>query len=207
MSRYSTTRAWARMAVGGLAALAVVAAVGATAAEAVPCFDVTAYYNTCDGVRDTQLQQDVEREVDAAADVDGIVDSKAPGCVPSLLAGRPVDCASRRGSDRDLPGEGYTFDMYFNCGVIEGQKDACFPPGTKNIDNREDHTWGWGSADYDGSGDVAVCVKGDGMGDCNPNLARACVYASCNDQDTGAMAIWVSHQHTHGHTVYGHGKA
>lgn len=143
----------------------------------------------------------VQQEVNAAGDVQGIQDSKI-GCGQT---GPPfVRCA--RSGDDDMPRKGYTVDRLYDCGQIRGGT-ICWANGTTQPDRTEWHHWGWGSADYDGSGAPVVCVGGM-FSDCRQRLARACYYASCNDQDIEADAIGIHHgHHDHNHTIFGHAKA
>jgi hypothetical protein len=115
-----------------------------------------------------------------------------------------------------LPGSGYTWDNYWNCGLIySGQ--WCYQPGNcLGVSCADRHTFGWGSADYDGSGTIFVYIGlsggsapraalGGGYG-----LARTCWRNDCNDQDAYTMYGLVSWQKagsTARHTIIGHAKA
>lgn len=104
-----------------------------------------------------------------------------------------------------LPGSGYTFNIYWDCGVLAANT-PCFYPGTTNSSNAILHTWGWGSADYDGGGNTQVCVQEVyAFGGCGLNLWRACYRSDCNDQNEWNAALYV--YATANHTITGHGEA
>lgn len=106
-----------------------------------------------------------------------------------------------------LPRSGYTLDETYNCGFID-YGEICFYPGWLNRDGPH-HTWGFGSATYNGAGDADVYVASKfdsgttaffGHG---TNLARACYEGNCNDQNS-AFINHVVYPLTR-HTVIGHG--
>lgn len=106
-----------------------------------------------------------------------------------------------------LPGSGYTFDTYWNCGPIY-LTQYCYEPGTLGTPHY--HTFGWGSADYDGAGAIYLCIRigANVWVACGYNLARVCVNANCNDSTYNNPAA-VTNEETDGsrHTVKGHAKA
>lgn len=106
-----------------------------------------------------------------------------------------------------LPGSGYTFDQSWNCGVI-APIQRCWYNATTSEGSATQHTWGWGSAAYNGAGNVYVCIGTvpNYFIDCGTNLARGCFDSNCNDQDSIWFKEWV-YQNTGNHTVWGHGKA
>src|SRR3954470_3986429 len=119
-----------------------------------------------------------------------------------------------------LPGGGYTWDSgVWNCGLIYSNQ-ACFQPGNcLGLSCARVHTFGWGSADYDGSGKPTVvvtaiciesfCTEADGFSAAGIKLARACRFNDCDDQDYGGFKMGVQHAAggTTRHTILGHGKA
>lgn len=120
-----------------------------------------------------------------------------------------------------LPGSGYTFDVTWDCGLIYGShSQSCYAPGNcLGTGCASSHTYGWGSADYDGGGSVQVRVYAgcSSAGTCGnipefynygTNLARACYDSfSCDDQDSRSYKMFVSQGDSNRHTIYGHGKA
>ncbi|HZV76043.1 MAG TPA: hypothetical protein VFF79_20215 [Conexibacter sp.] len=128
-------------------------------------------------------------------------------CLGALLAALAVvggpasgvasaDCTS--GGSSCLPGSGYSFDSVWDCGVIAENVD-CYANGN--------HTWGWGSASYSGSGSTYVCIRLSGYAlGCGTNLARTCYAASCNDQSVVAFPASVENFGAP-HTISGHAKA
>jgi hypothetical protein len=115
-----------------------------------------------------------------------------------------ADCTSGS-STGCLPGSGYTFNIYWDCGVLAANT-PCWYPGTTNLNNAIAHTWCWGSADYDGGGNTQVCVSTVlSFGGCGLNLWRSCYYSTCNDQNEWNTPIAVSA--TANHTITGHAEA
>jgi hypothetical protein len=112
-----------------------------------------------------------------------------------------------------LPGSGYTQDTTWNCGVL-GTSATCYANGATIIGNAVLHTWGWGSAAYNGAGNVGVCLNAVNSagtqafwGDCGTNLARASALDQpCNDQDSTNYKLGVFLQGSNPHTIHGHGK-
>jgi hypothetical protein len=115
-----------------------------------------------------------------------------------------ADCTV--GGSGCLPGTGYTFDDTWDCGAITG--DDCYYDTTTSAGSAVNAHWGWGSASYDGTGDVFVCIQGGSyfIG-CAFNIARACFFASCDDQDAVTFPLFISNQSGVSHTISGHGKA
>lgn len=112
-----------------------------------------------------------------------------------------------------LPGSGYTFDQYWNCGLIYSSQ-LCWYPGVLGYNSSYNHSWGPGSADYDGSGSPRVSIAGGTgsytyFGADGARLARACYSYTCNDQDSVQMGMSVTHfaGGSIRHTINGHGKA
>lgn len=107
-----------------------------------------------------------------------------------------------------LPGSGYTYDGTWNCGATTA---VCYEPGTTNYGSAYIHTYGWGSADYDGAGATTVnlCAVSSGscyFGGAGTNLIRACYNDNCNDQNAIGLKLGVSSPYE-SHTINGHGKA
>lgn len=127
----------------------------------------------------------------------------------ACMAGGPTSSASAQ-----LPGSGYTFDRFWNCGQVRAFQN-CFFPGVLGFDPSQNHTWGWGSADFDGAGSPLVTIvaqntnTGSFFGATAERLARACYLSSCNDQDGDFMLIRVGHGRDGDtlRTIFGHGKA
>lgn len=121
-----------------------------------------------------------------------------------------ADCVSPGGTGC-LPGTGYTLDKVWDCGPINSlDGTSCYANGTLIQGNAVRHTWGWGSAAYNGSGSTTVQILLSGHSSSSgTNLARVCWYASCNDQNVSAVHALVKHFAWGGvrHTVFGHGKA
>lgn len=156
----------------------------------------TLYLNSC-GWAINSLAALLTHEADAAADVEGTRDNYR----------RTAETA---GSDRNLPGNGYSFDQHWNCGQISLRDEVCYAAGTRDEAWADRHSYGWASADYDGGGSIKVCVRTYRFADCGYNLTRACYYSSCNDQNVDKrLIVWVSNAEENGsrHTVYGHAKA
>jgi len=133
-----------------------------------------------------------------------------------LLGGLPSTPSARAAcSGSNCPGSGYTYDRYWNCGLIYNVSiHSCYFPGVLGNPQGYQHTWGWASADYDGGGTVPVGVQGvddNGsvdFGASGSNLARACYYSSCNDNGSDWLDVHVYHGSASGrHTIYGHAKA
>jgi hypothetical protein len=107
-----------------------------------------------------------------------------------------------------LPSGPYNADATWNCGATA---QVCLAAGTVTWGSASIHSWGWGSADYDGGGTITVCFAGeDGpgsgvFGSCGSNLARSCFFSSCVDQSVINLAagVWSSGS---SHTVNGHAK-
>jgi hypothetical protein len=115
-----------------------------------------------------------------------------------------ADCTT--GGIGCVPGSGYTFDRTWNCGAFNTA--SCYYNGTTSSGSATANHWGWGSASYDGAGDVFVCIQGESyFVGCAYNLARACFYASCDDQDAVQFFLFVRNQSGVSHTVSGHGLA
>ena len=115
-----------------------------------------------------------------------------------------ADCTT--GGSGCLPGSGYTLDDTWNCGAINTA--WCYYDSTTSSGSAASTSWGWGSAAYNGAGDVYVCIQGSSyFVGCAYNLARACFYASCDDQDLVAFALFVRNQSGFAHTIFGHGLA
>lgn len=129
----------------------------------------------------------------------------------------PADARAQCNGQSCLPGSGYTFDVNWNCGLIYGSNSGalqkCWEPGNCISGGgapacAHQHTFGWGSADYDGGGGVFVYIQTGNYswGSVDWNLARACALSSCNDT-TASSYLQVYHNGTGRHTIYGHGKA
>jgi hypothetical protein len=124
-------------------------------------------------------------------------------------------CAGTAVANNSPPGSGYTFDRQWSCGLVYGASvQKCWFDGVLGYNSSFNHSWGWGSNDYDGGGTVPLQAEGRtgatlffyGAGD---NYTTACYYLSCNDQGVYLMGFAISH--TEGanirHTLYGHAKA
>ena len=131
-------------------------------------------------------------------------------------------CRANAGhTDPCLPGAGFTFDERWNCGLIHtGQ--FCYSPGNcLGASCAARHTYGWGSADYDGGGSAFVtvgpfcvesfCGSEDSFFGSDWGLVRACRFGTCVDQNYGRFVMYVqwssSGSTTARHTILGHGKA
>jgi hypothetical protein len=85
-----------------------------------------------------------------------------------------------------------------------------FGPGS--CSDGSQHTYGFNSADYDGSGTPTICAAAeypsglDSFGWCGPRLARSCFSTSCNDQDSTLFVVYIQFPSSR-HTGYGKGKA
>jgi hypothetical protein len=134
-----------------------------------------------------------------------------------VLCACALNAAGAWGQSGPLPGSGYTATYSYNCGVLHdgGPNQFCFSQGTRSAANASYHTYGWGSADYDGTnpGSVLVCTNLEitGAGNCDYNYARACVYPpQCNDPGDssnwrGRHVVWLASSPPH--TVNGKAKA
>lgn len=120
--------------------------------------------------------------------------------------------AQCEGSDC-LPGGGYTYEDTWNCGPIYAQQ-ACYQPGNclSSICG-DNHSFGFGSADYDGGGRIAVGISAPCVSGCSGtfdavgiNLARACARSNCNDV-APLRKMFVAQGDNNRHTVKGRGKA
>lgn len=137
-------------------------------------------------------------------------------CSVFALSMRPSEAAAQCNGTNCLPGSGYTWDRSWNCGLIYDNQD-CFQPGNcLSVRCADLHTFGWGSADYDGGGRIFVNVfLGGGQAPRGAlgggfNLARTCYRNDCNDQDSYAMygfVSWGTSGSTARHTIIGSGKA
>ncbi len=104
-----------------------------------------------------------------------------------------------------LPGSGYTFDVLYDCGTLPAYTN-CFYPGYTDLGRSITHTWGWGSADYDGGGSTTVCVNMVTVFQgCGVNLVRACAQSTCNDQSVYSAVIAIATSENH--TITGHAEA
>lgn len=126
-----------------------------------------------------------------------------------LMLGHPAPAAAYCEGTGCLPGSGYTFDKTYECGLIyERAIQECWYPGVLGEPPGERHTWGWGSADYDGSGTVPVIVLGELFFGHGNNLARACYANNCDDQNIYSLHILVGHTESGArHTIIGHAEA
>ncbi|MDO8214099.1 hypothetical protein [Conexibacter sp. CPCC 206217] len=116
--------------------------------------------------------------------------------------------ACTTGGSGCLPGSGYTVTVGpWNCGGIVGS-DICYYNATLSARAATTSSWGWGSASYDGAGDVYICIQGSiYFVGCAYNIARACYYTTCDDQDLVAFELSVRNQSGVTHTVHGRGMA
>lgn len=108
-----------------------------------------------------------------------------------------------------LPGSGYTFERVWDCGQIHSET-ICFYNGVTSRGSATAHTWGWGSAAYNGEGSVTVLLDASistfsYFGGAGTNLIRACYNDNCNDQESVLMDMDVAN--TGFHTIFGHGEA
>jgi len=116
-----------------------------------------------------------------------------------------ADCTT--GGSSCLPGTGYTLDDTWNCGAIAAPT-VCYFNSQTNAGSATSRTWGWGSAAYNGTGNVYVCINGGSyFYACGTNLARACYQANCNAQGSNSFLMWVENPSSPAHTIFGHGKA
>jgi len=126
--------------------------------------------------------------------------TSAPGGASAALGCSGVSC---------LPGSGYTVDRTWDCGQIHSET-LCFYNGVTSRGSAILHTWGWGSAAYNGEGSVSVLLDASistlsFFGGAGTNLIRACYNENCNDQEAQLMHMDVSN--TGFHTIFGHGEA
>jgi len=108
-----------------------------------------------------------------------------------------------------LPGTGYTIDRTWDCGQIHSET-LCWFNGVTSRASATQHTWGFGSAAYNGEGSVSVAIEAttgtiDPFGSSGTNLARACFENNCNDQESTSLYENVSNSGFH--TIFGHGEA
>lgn len=131
------------------------------------------------------------------------------------------DCTASAGASC-YPGSDYTADFNWDCGPFYPTIQYCFEPtNCMSPICAHDHSYGWGSADYDGDGTVFVSIVAtcsDKEPTCNRNpdppvwggiaegLVRACAVQSCNDVDV-LWFVGVTHVSDARHTIYGHAKA
>lgn len=104
-------------------------------------------------------------------------------------AGTAAACTT--GGSSCLPGSGYTLQPSpWSCGTIAAGV-ACYYNGTTSSSSAPSHTWGWGSAAYNAGGaNVDLCVYGGTyFYGCGVNIARACYFTNCNDQNSVAFPI------------------
>lgn len=140
----------------------------------------------------------------AAVNLSANVSPAAAACPPGGSSGS--DC---------LPGSGYSLDRQWNCGYLVSANSCWYNGG--NIGAQQtaaigpEHTWGWGSVDYDGGGSTTVymCAR-NSAGSCafsgfGTNLVRVCYSGTCNDQGGAWLRIYM--RTNPGHTVYAHAKA
>lgn len=130
-------------------------------------------------------------------------------CFALLAAAAPstasaADCTS--GGSSCLPGTGYGSDVTWACSINTGTN--CYYNNTTSSGSARSDSWGWGSASYSGAGSVFVCIQGSGyFVGCAYTLARACYYASCDDQDLVSFLIYVRNESGVTHTIDGHAMA
>jgi hypothetical protein len=139
------------------------------------------------------------------------------------VAGGAVEQAGNHGlgdfcqGEDCLPREGYTFQRFYNCGLIHKDNiERCYFPGVLGRPSGNKHSWSWGSADYDGEGVIEVGLDAGTssqsfFGGWGKNLSRACSRTNCNDEDGQSWDISVfwccSGSSYTRHTIYGHGQA
>lgn len=99
------------------------------------------------------------------------------------------------------PGSGYTQDIGpWNCGAI-ARGTPCAYGGAPN-------SYGWGSARYEGAGDVSLCMFGGTVFyACGTNFAQGCYLTTCNDQSGDDIGIRVENFSASAHTIIGRAKA
>jgi hypothetical protein len=122
----------------------------------------------------------------------------------------PAACAGTQCA----PTTGYTYDRYWDCGPIyDNFIQSCWFPGYLGRPTGNQHTWGWGSADWDGGGSIGVGLDASTtsqsrFGGVGTNLMRACYYDGCYDQDGLLLDMRVFHTYREARrTIFGHGKA
>lgn len=126
-----------------------------------------------------------------------------------IAAATPADATCTNGGGSNcLPQSGYTTDEIWSCSVNTA---PCYHDSTTSAGSATFTDWGWGSADYSGTGSVYVCVQGaygrtEYFTGCAYGLARACATLTCDDQDSFLMLLAVLNQSGVTHTINGHGK-
>jgi hypothetical protein len=150
--------------------------------------------------------------------------------ISSLAAASAASPASAGGP---LPGSGYTWETYFNCGTMNWSTD-CWQPGGSCKQGRSSsapacanqHSFSWGSADEDSSHGLTVFIDARynsgntgnafSWGYSDMNTARGCLYwaQGCYDQDVTYYTMrvgWSYDNSANGQgeyfTIYGHGEA
>ena len=149
--------------------------------------------------------------------------------VTAVATGPAASPASAGGP---LPGSGYTYENYFNCGSINWSTD-CWSPGscaqarsTSHPGCAVQHSYSWGSADEDSSHGLTVFIDarwnsgdtnyGNYWGYSDLNTARGCLNwaTGCDDQDAAYYTMrigWFDDDTSFGggeyFTIYGHGEA
>jgi hypothetical protein len=108
-----------------------------------------------------------------------------------------------------LPTTGYTIDETWNCGQIHSEV-SCYFREVTTLRSATLHTWGFGSASYNGEGSVSVTIEAGTpelsyFGGTGTNLMRSCYELGCADQDSISMHEQVSNGGFH--TIFGHGEA
>ena len=135
------------------------------------------------------------------------------GCALALcalsLAFVPGHASASCHGNECVPGSGYTFDETWNCGQIHSEVD-CFYHEVTSLGSAIKHTWGFGSASYNGAGNVEVRIEGRTeelslFGGWGTNLSRACYNDNCNDQD--GVLLYEDVGNSGFHTISGHGEA
>lgn len=124
----------------------------------------------------------------------------AAAAPPSVSA---ADCTS--GGSSCTIGSGYSLPLLgWSCGI---NTENCYYAGTTTLGSARSNSWGWGEASYSGAGSVFVCVQAYGgyFVGCAYALARACYYASCDDQDLVSFPLYVRNESGVTHTINGQG--
>lgn len=140
----------------------------------------------------------------------GVTAAVGTSAFVNTTSSQAVGCSG----DPCLPGSGYTLDSVWDCSVIS-RGTNCIANGTTTPMYGVSHTWGWGSAAYNGAGSTSVLIenlggdKGTGLGmyATGSNLARTCYLSNCNDQGSDSFLLLVQNTGSNAHTIYGHGKA